>query len=321
MTLPVTQPVTRRWRPGLGFVLGGALAATLGMSFVGLVVLRYLGAEIGFRPAAALVGLVIAVLTTLLGWLLVRLLLRPIRALESYAEAEGAADVPTHYGTKELHATAQRVITMAEALRDREATVRAFTDHVTHELKTPVAGIRAAVELMEDGGALSPEDARLLAQIDSARVQIERQLAALRKAAQAREVRYLGQCTVSSVAEFLEVPDGLTLRVEGDGVLPIAGDGLALVLRQLLRNAAEHGAGAVVLSGGDGWLTVSDDGPGVSAGNAARVFDPFFTTRRDTGGTGMGLAIVRNILTAHGGAIVLLSSERGASFRIGFRKD
>ena len=288
------------------------------MSFVGLVVLRYLGPEIGFRPAAALLGLVITALTALLGALLVRLLLRPIRALEAYAEAEGAAPVPSHYGTKELHATAVRVIAMTEALRDREATVRAFTDHVTHELKTPVAGIRAAVELMEDGGALGEEDARLLAQIDSARVQIERQLAALRRAAQAREVRYLGQCSVRSVVELVEVPEGLEVAVASDGVLPMAGDGMALVLGQLARNAFEHGAGRLVLEGGDGWVVVRDDGRGVSAGNAERLFEPFFTTRRDAGGTGMGLAIVRNILGAHGGAIVLEPSTGGAVFRISF---
>lgn len=311
--------MTRRWRPSLGFVLGGALAATLGMSFVGLVVLRYLGPEIGFRPAAALLGVVITILTALLGWLLVRLLLRPIRALEAYAEAEGTAPVPVHYGTKELHATAVRVIAMAEALRDREATIRAFTDHVTHELKTPVAGIRAAVELMEDGGSLSPEDARLLAQVDSARLQIERQLTALRKAAQAREVRYLGQSTLSSFAKLIDLPDGLTLEVRGDAVLPMAEGGLALVVGQLVRNAAEHGAGRVTLDGGDSWLVVADDGRGVSKGNAARVFEPFFTTRRDEGGTGMGLSIVQNILKAHGADIALEPSAIGARFRISFR--
>ena len=63
------------------------------------------------------------------------------------------------------------------------------------------------------------------------------------------------------------------------------------------------------------WLkvTVSDDGEGVSPNNQTQIFDSFFTTRRDSGGTGMGLAIVRAMLDAHGGAIRLIESERGTS--------
>ena len=86
--------MSRRWRPSLGFVLGGALTGTLALSFVGLITLRYLGPEIGFRNAAVLIACLIALATGILGWLLVRLLLRPIRGLERYARAQedGGAD-------------------------------------------------------------------------------------------------------------------------------------------------------------------------------------------------------------------------------------
>ena len=62
-------------------------------------------------------------------------------------------------------------------------------------------------------------------------------------------------------------------------------------------------------------ITVADDGEGVSPNNRAQIFDSFFTTRRDSGGTGMGLAIVRAMLDAHGGAIRLLESERARRSR------
>ncbi len=312
-----------RWRPSLGFVLGGALVGTLALSYAGLVALRYLGPEIGFRNAAYLLGAAILLATALLGWLLVRLLLRPIRALEAYATAVrdgGAAPAPRHFGTRELHATARSVMEMAEALRDREATIRSYTDHVTHELKTPVSAIRAAVELMQDGGGLSQDDARLVGEIDGARGQIEAQLAALRAAASAREARYLGQARLTELT--VEHP-GLRVSVTGGEVaLPIGAEGLEIVLGQLLRNAAEQGAQEVRLAatetGGRAVLEVADDGPGISAGNAGRVFEPFFTTRREGGGTGMGLTIVRNLLAAHRGRIELVPSERGARFRISF---
>jgi two-component system, OmpR family, sensor kinase len=65
---------------------------------------------------------------------------------------------------------------------------------------------------------------------------------------------------------------------------------------------------------------VHDDGPGISPGNRDRVFDPFFTTRREQGGTGMGLAIVSALLQAHGGSIMLEQSDAGARFMVRLRR-
>jgi signal transduction histidine kinase len=318
--------MTRRWRPSLAFVLGGALTGTLALSLAGLVALRYLGPIIGFRAAAVGLGLAITAATAGLGWLLLRLLLRPMRALEAYARAQEtgeAAPRPVHFGTTETAATAARVVALAETLRNREATIRAFTDHVTHELKTPVAAIRAATELLEDGGSLAAEDARLLAQIDGARAQMEAQLAALRRAAQAREVRHLGQTQLSTLLPAL-VQDfpGLDIGISGETLpLPIAAEGMKIVLAQLLHNAVDHGASRVHLKVNydkvGTSLEVSDDGCGISMGNEARIFDPFFTTRRESGGTGMGLAVVRNLLTAHR-AEITLCNRHPTRFRISF---
>lgn len=319
-----------RWRPSLGVVIGGALVGTLGLSLAGLVALRYLGPLVGFRSAAIILTVAITAATALLGWLLLRLLLRPIRALEAYARAQEAAfpaPPPAHFGTRETAATARRVIAMAEALRDREATIRAYTDHVTHELKTPVSAIRAAAELLEDGGGLSAGDRRLLGEIDGARVQIEAQLAALRSAAQAREARYLGQSRLADLVPELATDfPGLTLAANGETLpMPIASEGVLIVLGQLLRNAEEQGAGQVVLAAqiqaGRVTLDVSDDGRGISASNEGRIFQPFFTTRRETGGTGMGLSVVRNLLAAHRAEITLLPERALTTFRILFGAD
>ncbi|MFV0490309.1 MAG: sensor histidine kinase [Pseudorhodobacter sp.] len=321
--------MSRRWRPSLGFVLGGALIGTLALSFAGLVTLRYLGPVIGFRNAAMILGISIAMATAVLGWLLVRLLLRPIRALEAYADAQeqgGIAAEPRHLGTRELHATARRVVAMAEALRDRETTIRAFTDHVTHEIRTPVSAIRAASELLEDGRALDDTDAALVAQINGASAQIDAQITALREVARAREARYIGR---TSLAELL--PDlradwpGLDLVAKGETrPLPIAAPGLSIVLGQLLRNAHESGAHSVVLEAtafpDRAFLNIADDGPGIASGNAGHIFDPFFTTRRDQGGTGMGLTIVRNLLHAHGATIQMEASSGGVAFSIRFAR-
>ncbi|MCC7222038.1 MAG: HAMP domain-containing histidine kinase, partial [Candidatus Contendobacter sp.] len=60
----------------------------------------------------------------------------------------------------------------------------------------------------------------------------------------------------------------------------------------------------------------SDNGPGISAANAARVFEPFFTTARAQGGTGLGLAVVKSLVNAHRGAIELADSAAGTRVRI-----
>ena len=315
--------MARKWRPSLGFVLGGALAGTLGLSLAGLVALRYLGPEIGFRLSAVLLAGAIGLATAGLGWLLVRLLLRPIRALEDYAarvraRPRDAVDPPAHYGTQELRATAQSVTRMAETLRGREAVIRTYTDHVTHEIKSPVAAIRAASELLADGD-LSAGDRALVAQIEGAAGEIQAQLEALREAARAREPRHMGWSQVDALG--LDHPL-LRIDVEGDAEIPLAPEGLRLVLGHLLDNAAAHGAGRVLLTTQAGpeavTLHIVDDGSGISEGNRARVFDAFFTTRRAAGGTGMGLFILRTVVEAHGGTVTLEPEGPGARFRLNF---
>jgi len=319
----------RSWRPSLILVLAGGLSGTLVMSFIGIVALRYLGPAIGFKNAAIILGLSITAATALLGWLLLRLLLRPITDLQRYAaevsfDSTSDAEIPAHFGTRELHQMSESIIEMAKILRDREKTIRSFTDHVTHEIKTPVAAIKAAVELLEDGGNLSAEDLRITGEIDGAQIQIQSQLNALRNIARAREARYLGTCTLADLPP--DITTKLSVLLEGEHIqLPLSCEGLIIILRQLIRNAEEHGASQIALTAGktpDGaQLDITDNGPGISQGNADRIFDPFFTTKRDDGGTGMGLAIVRNIVEAHNGTIFLAPNPNGAHLVVVFRSN
>ncbi|MCH6582522.1 MAG: sensor histidine kinase [Gammaproteobacteria bacterium] len=76
----------------------------------------------------------------------------------------------------------------------------------------------------------------------------------------------------------------------------------------MLRHRRSHFASVVCV--------IEDDRPGVSEANATRVFKPFFTTARARDGTGLGLAVVRSLITAHGGRIRLRSSNVGAAFEL-----
>ena len=115
---------------------------------------------------------------------------------------------------------------------------------------------------------------------------------------------------------------GLSIQASGDLAIPIgmSAENLRIVLSHLADNAQRHGATRLAVDAeGQGAfirLDIHDDGQGISPNNRARIFDSFFTTRRDSGGTGMGLAIVRAMLEAHGGEISLADSEQGACFRL-----
>lgn len=314
----------RKWRPSLALVLGGGLVGTLGLSLVGLIALRYLGPEIGFRIAAALLAVMIGLATGCLGYLMVRLLLRPITALADYSttvQKGEAAEPPTHYGTRELSQLAGSVLDMTGTLQRREASIRGFADHVTHELKTPVTAIRAAGELLQDSGQLDGPDRKLVHQILGATDQMQSQLRALNQVTAARRPEYHGTACLADLLDWLQsdFPE-LDITVQGrDKPMPLAASGLRVVLRQMLDNSVRHRAGRVFLTATERKLVIQDDGPGISAGNRDHIFEPFFTTAREKGGTGMGLTIAANLLSAHGAGIVLVPSDSGARFEIEFR--
>src|SRR5437773_9520378 len=95
-----------------------------------------------------------------------------------------------------------------------------------------------------------------------------------------------------------------------------------MALSNFTDNAIRHNATNVQLEAVDEAttvkMTVSNDGDAISEANREKIFDAFFTTRRDTGGTGMGLAIVRAVMTSHSGSIRLLPSNGGVTFELQF---
>lgn len=317
--------INLKWRPPLLLVLGGVLGAVLAAPLAGLFALRALSPSLGFRASALLIAALILLMTLILGYLLWRLLLRPVttladRAAQVKAGQPMALDPLPHYGTQELQALGQAVLDMAATLQNREATIRSFTDHATHELKTPISAIRGAAEILDSGEGLDAQDRRLVASILASAQQMEAQLLALRRVAAAREPTHHGVCTLDALAPILHMEfAGLRLGITGGMVdLPLSAQGMEIVLRQMLGNALAHGATEVSLLATGAMLTLADNGNGISDGNSTQVFTPFFTTRRDTGGTGMGLTIVQSLLQAHGGRITLLPTKLGTMFQIEF---
>ena len=317
------QRLTRKWRPPLSLVLGGSLAAVLVLPVLGVVIATLLAPSIGARWTVVFVSLGSGLATAILGYLLWRLILSPVQSLGARARDIRAGSPVTplaHAGTPEVSEVADVVLDMAATLRAREMAVRAYADHVTHELRSPLAAIRGAAELL-DGGAEDGEETQVLARtILAAEARAERLLNAAAEVVAARSPVHEGTCCLDKVD--WDAGDLKVAQSGGNVVLPMAATGISLVLGHLARNAEEAGARGIDVTAGTGpggvILTVADDGGGIAPGNEDRLFDPFFTTRRESGGTGMGLAIVQTLLGAHGAEIALVPGARGAVFEIRF---
>ncbi len=297
----MSRRVIAKWRPPLVLVLGGTLAAVFLLPIIAIGYFRVAGGVLGWGETTMLIGTMAAVATAVLGWFLWRLVLRPVRRLTAYAKAEGAVTPPTHFGTPEFSELGAAVLDMTARLRGREAVLRSYADHVTHELKSPLTAIQGAAELLNDPDLPDPDRARLLAGIHAATARIDHLLDDQRQLAKAQEPIPAGTCQLAEVLQ-----DHPAARYTADATIPLPEQVLSLVATHLIANALAHGATQVAFTPADDGLQISDDGTGISAGNRDRIFDPFFTTRRTDGGTGMGLPIVQRMLQAQGADIRLL---------------
>nr|WP_255599332.1 ATP-binding protein [Hasllibacter sp. MH4015] len=270
-------------------------------------------------------ALFVLISTGLIGFVFWRFISRPLHALIARTETFGATnaewDPLEHYGTREIETLAQSFGTLANRLQRQQTSLKTYTAHVSHEMKSPLTSIKGAAELMQDADMSPEQRAVFLDNIGRDSARMEHLLARMREYSAVGQLPAAGTCRVSAVLAAVESP--LDVRLTGaDETLPISAEALTIILHHLVENAAAHGATRVDVRAGKGedeaWITVSDNGSGVSAGNRDRIFEPFFTSRRAEGGTGMGLSIVRSVVEQSGGTIALVDAGQGAAFRIAF---
>ena len=211
------KPVASKWRPPLALVIGGTLAAVLALPLFGIVYLRLWGNILGWGEAAWLIGWLAVIATSVLGFLLWRLVLRPIYALTAYARAMKAgqsAPVPVHFGTPELGTLGSSVTAMGESLNSRAEGMKAYADHVTHELTSPLTAIRGASELLQAGA--SGKDAEdLVKTIREASARMQVLLDDLGHHTRAANSAGTGTCRLGTVAQ--DIADNITIDVAQDG--------------------------------------------------------------------------------------------------------
>jgi len=249
----------------------------------------------------------------------VRWVTRPLKTLARAAEQLGA-DIEraplAEEGPLEVRSAAHAFNTMQKRLvafiRDRTRILAAMS----HDLKTPITRLRLRAELLDD--------AEMRAKFEKDLAEMESMVSAtldFMRGVEKREARQ--PIDVMALLESLQ-DDAVEVKgkveIEGAALKPYYGLAQALkrCLRNLIDNAVKYGKSATIRvddSASALRISVRDEGPGIAEGELDHVFEPFYrlegSRSRDTGGTGLGLGIARNIARAHGGDIVLRNVPGG----------
>ncbi|MEU8606976.1 ATP-binding protein [Actinoplanes sp. NPDC048791] len=287
--------------------------------------------------AALLVGLpLLAILVGAATFYFVGRTLHPVENMRAQAASITSrnlhARLPVPAADDEIAALASTMNTMLDRIESASAAQRRFVADASHELRSPLATVQANADLL-DGADLDAaparsvarirresarmarlvEDLLLLARVDDHRLQVRREDVDLDDLAYAERERIVLEHPGLAVDAAIE-----PVRVVGDP------DALHRVLRNLVDNAARHAAGSVQLAvravDGVAEVVVGNDGPPIGPADRERIFDRFVrlddSRSRAGGGTGLGLPIARDIVTAHGGVLLVDDLDVGAAMRI-----
>jgi signal transduction histidine kinase len=344
LTWLVTIPLHRR-------SLGGLLASVVLTSAVASI-----AAMVGSDRAMYLqmhdlgVGVIVAVVAGLVGATTAALaatrLSRDNRALSDVVAQIGEGRVPPDDGRRltaqleqlrsELAAMARRLAESRDRERALEASRRELVAWVSHDLRTPLAGLRAMSEALEDGVADDPalyykqihaSVDRLAGMVDDLFVLSRIQAGAI---STAPERIGLDDLVSDCLAALAPLARAQGVRLDGRGAGPVAvsgnGDELNRAITNLVANAIRHtpagGSVDVHLAVNDGHarVVVRDECGGIATGDLARVFDVGFrgepARSQSSGGAGLGLAITRGIVEAHQGTVEVANVAGGCAFTV-----
>jgi signal transduction histidine kinase len=270
---------------------------------------------------AGALGLLLALLG---GFVVSRSIARRVKALEQGAEKVAAGDLTAVFPTNrddELGQLARALNDMQRQLVRLESSRRRFIATASHELRTPIFSLGGFLELIEDEeldddtrrefvGVVREQVARL-GKLATDLLDLSRlEAGSLELRPEDTDLADLTRAVTSEFGPALDKHDStLELRLGGEPIQTFCDpERVAQVLRILIDNALTHtprGTGVVVSAERDNGavrVAVRDDGPGIGADAAARVFEPFFTSD-DAQGSGLGLAIARELVERMKGSL------------------
>lgn len=330
-------PIVRWFRPR-PYRVNVAIPITFEDRVLGVVYLgrtpNSISAVLWNKWPALLAGIVsVLVIVVLLTFGAAFVLVRPVRQLVRQSEdaargVRGAVQLLKRPGTQEVAALSSSLTTMAYRLEERAAYIEGFAAQVSHEFKTPLTSIQGAVELLsEHGDDMSAEEKdKFLGNMAADSNRLEKLVTRLLELARADTMEPLR----SERADLLATLEAAMERSRDRGQkvelrctekaplwVQLGPDTLASVVLNMFDNAYQHaGKDALVQvtvtrQARAVSLLFADQGPGISPSNSAKIFAPFFTTARTSGGTGLGLALVRSLLQTAGGSIALTTPPEG----------
>ncbi len=276
------------------------------------------------------VGLAALVLGLGLAWVLAGSLARPLRALAGTArrvedgELDARAEVT---GAREQQEVAIAFNEMTDRLGQVLEAQREFVGNASHQLRTPLTGLRLRLE----AAGLKSDDPAVQHELELAEAEVERLTrllnslltlardgdrpvlrapVSLRSASESAYERWLPRAEASG--------HELTLDGNGDAFVRAADEDVAITLDNLIENALVYtpaGTTVTVTWDANGRLAVLDEGPGVPPGEERRVFERFRRGRTDRPGTGLGLAIVEALARRWGGSASISTRDDGTGAR------
>ena len=282
------------------------------------------------KNTVLLASLCLLLLVVLLVILVSTTISRPIRELIRQTERvkQGEQKVIESLKNPVTHEIAQlsdSFASLSQALTERSDYIQRFATHVSHEFKTPLTAMQGALELLQDHVDMPCDKrqrfiANLLADTQRLKHLVTRllELARADVLAPSQQDSYLPEVIFSLQNRYKERGLFLSYTDLPNNALAIAPDALEIVLNNLFENSLQHCANQLKISAVRQdyivLIYLHDNGSGVSTANRTKIFTPFFTTRRNNGGTGLGLEITTSLLKAYGGKIELADSSEGALF-------
>ncbi len=262
----------------------------------------------------------------LAAWPVVRHLTRRLENMRGGMLAFGAGDLSrrvTVEGGDEVATVAQAFNQAAERIEKLVESNRSLLANASHELRSPLARLRLAIDLLGQDGSerARAEILRNMGELDGLveEILLASRLEHAEKLERRETLDLLGLVAEEAARHDLSA-QGVSAEVRGDPVL------LTRLIRNLIQNAQRHGAPPVTVEVSKGArdvvLRVRDHGPGIAPGDKARVFEPFYRPKgrsESSGGWGLGLSLVRQIALHHGATIEIEApQDGGAAFVVSF---
>jgi len=276
--------------------------------------------EVDYTPVIFVLS-ILGGLSVVGGWLFVRQLNRPLKALQFAAHKVGRGDFPeplAERGTTEIVAVTQAFNHMSKGIKQLEDDRNLLMAGISHDLRTPLTRIRLATEMMSEQDEYLKEG--IEGDIDDMNTIIDQFIDYIRHDSKDKaELDDLNILLNESVQAESVTGRNISFVAGDIPKIPLRYVAMKRVVANLVQNAIRYSEGDISLASGQDssvgfvYFTVCDSGPGIPEADIERLFQPFTQgdKARGTEGSGLGLAIIKRIVDTHGGRIILSNREQG----------